>query len=291
MGHKQLHLSQIQNGKSQVRHGSPQGHRATDGPVCPAETGAQGRDAAVVSPVVCGCRYGEDPGYSGRTSQANGLQSHRRANWDLSLEEAAPAQADQEPSNWRALLPGQPLDGVVRKAAIHRVSHAGISRGLKLIAAAAALFFTAPAMAQLEIAPYSAQRQQLPAEMLEAIEVHRLKKRADQMCRVTEDIRLFNPYGGMWASKGSFIKAVATAADEERQFYGTDVSEVAHLVKDCGLGRMAQFAGHSRETDRITAQALVPGIAPSTGGPVFVRSHTRCNSNKCWPVRSYTRRR
>lgn len=26
-------------------------------------------------------------------------------------------------------------------------------------------------------------------------------------------------------------------------------------------------------------------------GPVYVRSHTRCNISKCWPVRSYTRSR
>ena len=26
-------------------------------------------------------------------------------------------------------------------------------------------------------------------------------------------------------------------------------------------------------------------------GSVYVRAHTRCNSSKCWPVRSYTRSR
>ena len=31
--------------------------------------------------------------------------------------------------------------------------------------------------------------------------------------------------------------------------------------------------------------------SPTVGGPVYVRSHTRCNSRKCWNVRSYTRRR
>jgi hypothetical protein len=34
---------------------------------------------------------------------------------------------------------------------------------------------------------------------------------------------------------------------------------------------------------------LDPGLI--AGGPVYVRSHTRCNSSKCWPVRAYTRSR
>jgi hypothetical protein len=33
------------------------------------------------------------------------------------------------------------------------------------------------------------------------------------------------------------------------------------------------------------------GYRPVGGGSVYVRSHTRCNASKCWPVRSYWRRR
>ena len=37
--------------------------------------------------------------------------------------------------------------------------------------------------------------------------------------------------------------------------------------------------------------AYYGGYVPLVGGPVHVRSHTRCNSSKCWSVRSYTRSR
>ena len=33
------------------------------------------------------------------------------------------------------------------------------------------------------------------------------------------------------------------------------------------------------------------GYSPNYRGTVYVRGHTRCNANKCWPVRSYWRRR
>jgi hypothetical protein len=124
--------------------------------------------------------------------------------------------------------------------------------------------------------------------------VHGLKMKADQVCRVTEDIKLFNPFGGMWASKGDLINAVAAKPSDDWNGgakFGTD--EYAHLVKDCGLGRMAQFAGHSAENQSVRAAAYLPGItaSPITGGPILVRAHTRCNSSKCWPVSSYTRSR
>jgi hypothetical protein len=125
----------------------------------------------------------------------------------------------------------------------------------------------------------------------QAIYVHGLKQRADMVCRVTQDIKLFNPYGGKWASQGDYINAVAAKPSDDWHgvVYSTD--EYAHLVKDCSLGRMAQFAGHSAENQAVRVSTYLPAATPITGGPVLVRAHTRCNASKCWPVRSYTRSR
>jgi hypothetical protein len=125
----------------------------------------------------------------------------------------------------------------------------------------------------------------------QAMHVHGLKQRADKVCRVTQDIKLFNPYGGKWASQGDYINAVAAKPSDDWHggVYSTD--EYAHLVKDCSLGRMAQFAGHSAENQTVRVSTYLPAATPITGGPVLVRAHTRCNSSKCWPVRSYTRSR
>jgi hypothetical protein len=128
-------------------------------------------------------------------------------------------------------------------------------------------------------------------DFLQAMRVHGLKQRADKVCRVTQDIKLFNPYGGKWASQGDYINAVAAKPSDDwhNGVYSTD--EYAHLVKDCSLGRMAQFAGHSAENQTVRVSTYLPAATPITGGPVLVRAHTRCNSSKCWPVRSYTRSR
>jgi hypothetical protein len=131
-------------------------------------------------------------------------------------------------------------------------------------------------------------------EFQKALYVHALKEKVDKVCRVTEDINLFNPYGGKWASKGDLINAVAAkpADDWHGIKLAMDASEYDHLVKDCGLGRMAQFAGNRAENQSVFAAAYSGGITADSdaGGPVYVRAHTRCNNSKCWPVRSYTRR-
>jgi hypothetical protein len=139
----------------------------------------------------------------------------------------------------------------------------------------------------------TAAEQEKHSEFMRALHVHGLKEKADKVCRVTQDIKLFNPYGGKWASQGGYIKAAAASPSEDwnGSVLGMDVEEYAHLVKDCSLGRMAQFAGHSAENQSLRVSTYLPAATASTGGPVFVRAHTRCNSSKCWPVRSYTRSR
>ena len=135
----------------------------------------------------------------------------------------------------------------------------------------------------------AAERAQL-VEWQRTIHLQGLKEKADRVCRVTVDIKLFNPYGGKWASKGGYIAAVAAnGATESGPAWVTD--DYAHLVKDCPLGRMAQYAGNSAEAQRAFAASYYGGSTPIAGGPVYVRSHSRCNSSKCWNVRAYTRSR
>jgi hypothetical protein len=127
------------------------------------------------------------------------------------------------------------------------------------------------------------------AEWQRTLHLQGLKEKADRVCRVTADIKLFNPYGGKWASKGDYIAAVADNGAYERLQWGTD--DYAHLAKDCHLGRMAQYAGNSAEANRAFVSANYGGYSPTVGGPVHVRSHKRCNGNKCWGVRAYNRSR
>ena len=136
----------------------------------------------------------------------------------------------------------------------------------------------------------TAAEQARQAEWQRVWHVQQLKDKADRVCRTTSDIRLFNPYGGKWASKGDLIPAVADGSTgESTVFFGTEA--YAHLVKDCSLGRMAQYAGNRAEENRAFVSSYMPASGPIVGGSVYVRSHTRCNSSKCWPVRAYTRSR
>lgn len=134
----------------------------------------------------------------------------------------------------------------------------------------------------------AAERAQL-AEWQRTLHLQGLKEKADRVCRVTVDIKLFNPYGGKWASKGDYIAAVADNGAQESRPWVTD--DYAHLTKDCPLGRMAQYAGNSAEANRAFVSATYGGYSPTVGGPVYVRSHQRCNSSKCWNVRAHTRSR
>jgi hypothetical protein len=161
---------------------------------------------------------------------------------------------------------------------------------MKLLAALAAVALTAgPAIASPTFPTEAERAQQI--EWSRVLRLQGLKEKADKVCRVTVDIRLFNPYGGTWASKGDYIAAAAASGEHESiptRPWVTD--DYAHLVKDCPLGRMAQYAGNSAEANRAFVSSYLPS-APIAGGPVYVRSHQRCNTSKCWNVRAYTRSR
>lgn len=159
---------------------------------------------------------------------------------------------------------------------------------MKLLAALAVAALTAgPAIASPTF-PTEAERAQ-QVEWSRVLHLQGLKEKADRVCRVTVDIRLFNPYGGKWASKGDLIASAAANGQWESQVLPV-VNDFGHLVKDCPLSRMAQFAGNAAQQNAARVASFT-GSYPVAGGPVFVRSHTRCNSSKCWPVRSYTRSR
>ena len=54
---------------------------------------------------------------------------------------------------------------------------------------------------------------------------------------------------------------------------------------------LAEQAAKDAEAREYLANAPLRAVLPSVGGSVYVRSHQRCNSSKCWSVRAYTRRR
>lgn len=113
-------------------------------------------------------------------------------------------------------------------------------------------------------------------------------QQASRYCRMAKDLRLVN--GTVLAQEGQLHELGTVKASWDVREPATYVhGSFAQLVKPCTAEQRQAMAAANAE---LMLNSGVYGLGGySGGGRVFVRAHTRCNSSKCWPVRSYTRSR
>lgn len=118
-------------------------------------------------------------------------------------------------------------------------------------------------------------------------DLERQEQQAARYCRMATPLRIVR--GDVLAEEGQWLELAANKVS-----WGDPIAIVMkdpfiQQIKDCTPEQRAAY--HQHWVKPMEALINSGWMNYPSGGRVFVRSHTRCNSNKCWPVRSYTRRR
>ena len=168
---------------------------------------------------------------------------------------------------------------------------------MKLLAALAAVFLATPAYAH-HGAPEPCARNMVEktdanhwcARRYSAEDIQWQDRQAAAYCRMDRDLRLVR--GDVLAQQGQYLEIATNKVSWDYQVQRYD-GLIAHgpfidRVSACTADQRTAFHKRYIEPMLLGVGSYYPSY---TGGPVYVRAHTRCNARKCWSVRSYTRRR
>ena len=107
-------------------------------------------------------------------------------------------------------------------------------------------------------------------------------------CRLSQTLdgpENFAIRGGRWAKEGDYLKEGSPYVSLLGFNYWISVDH----IKPCTRKQELSFIKMKLQSVAHAAWELERGLTPGGSGPVHVDGHTRCNSNRCWDVRSHWR--